>query len=113
MLQLENGRKLPAKLHQLSLTGGLLEVPSYLEERSWVDLTFQLGFNSLHFTAEMMFPMRGATGYLQPYRIARIQPEELHKLDKEVADLLKQRVAPSAAGHGPGFRPPHYYLEST
>lgn len=39
MVLLENGRQFPAKLHQLSVTGGLLEVDMYLEERSKVGLT--------------------------------------------------------------------------
>jgi hypothetical protein len=111
-LQLENGRQLPAKLHQLSITGGLLELSVCLEERVWVGLTIPLGFSVVHLTAEMMFPMRGVTGYLQPFRITRIPSEELYKLDKEISELLKQSVAPATRGHGSGFRPPHFYLES-
>jgi hypothetical protein len=111
-IQLENGRQISAKLHQVSITGGLLELPTCLEERLWVKLTLPLGFNVVHFTAEMMFPMRGATGYTQPFRITRIETEDLHKLDTEITDLLKQNVAPATRGHGAGFRPPHFYLES-
>jgi hypothetical protein len=111
-IQLENGRQLSAKLHQLSITGGLIEVATCLEERIWVELTLPLGFSIVHLTAEMMFPMRGANGYMQPFRITRIETEDLHKLDKEVAELLKQNVAPATRGHGAGFRPPHFYLES-
>ncbi len=110
-LQLENGRQLSAKLHRFSITGGLLELAAYIEERSWVGLTFQMGSSVLHLTAEMMFPMRGAIGYLQPFRIVRISEEELHHLDREITTLLKQRLTPTAA-HGSGFRPPHFYLES-
>jgi hypothetical protein len=111
-IQLENGRQLSAKLHQLSITGGLLELTTCLEERIWVGLTLPLGFSIVRLTAEMMFPMRGATGYMQPFRITRIETEDLHKLDKEITGLLKQNVAPATRGHGAGFRPPHFYLES-
>ena len=111
-IQLENGRQLSAKLHQLSITGGLLELPSYVEERAWVGLTIPVGFNVVHLTAEMMFPMRAATGYLQPFRITGIRPDARQKLEQEINELLKQSIARSNTGHGSGFRPPHYYLES-
>lgn len=112
-IQLENGRQLSARLHQLSITGGLLELATCLEERTWVGLTMQLGSGVVYPTAEMLFPMRSAAGYLQPFRITRIREQELHLLDREVTTLRKQTLAPANPGHVPGFRPPHYYLEST
>lgn len=111
-ISLENGRQLYAKIHQLSITGGLLELTSCLEERIWVDLKIPAGFDIVQLTAEMMFPMRGAAGYLQPFRVTRISPQELYRLDKEVTELLKQKVASRVADHGANFRPPRYYLES-
>jgi len=111
-ISLENGRQLYAKVTQLSMTGGLLELASCLEERIWVELKIPAGFDIVQLTAEMMFPMRGATGFLQPFRITGISPEELCKLDKEVTELLKQKVASKVADHAANFRPPRYYLES-
>jgi hypothetical protein len=111
-IKLENGRELSAKLHQLSITGGMLGLATCIEERLWVGLTLPVGFGVVHLTAEMLFPMRGTTGYMQPFRIARIETEDLHLLDKEITELLKQNVAPATRGHGAGFRPPHFYLES-
>jgi hypothetical protein len=112
-IQLENGRQFTARLHQLSTTGGLLEVSTYLEERSWIGLTVPLGSGAVYPTAEMMFPMRGGSGYLQPFRIVRLRPEERQRLEKEITELLQQALAPPRLGHGPGFRPPRFYLEST
>jgi len=112
-VQLENGRQLSAKLHQLSLTGGLLELSTYLEERSWIGLSIPLGFSVIHPTAEMMFPMWGGIGYLQPFRITRLRQEERETLDKEITQLLRQQhVGPSAPSHSPGARPYHFHLES-
>ncbi len=111
-ISLQNGRQLYAKVNQLSITGGLLELNPCLEERVWVELKIPAGFDIVQLTAEMMFPMRGASGYLQPFRITRISPEELYKLDNEVTELLKQKVASKLADHGANFRPPRYYLES-
>ena len=110
VIRLENGRQLPATLRQLSITGGLLDLGVYLEERAWVDLTIYLSSGGIRATAEMMFPMRGGVGYLQPFRFTSLGEEELHTLDGEVTVLLQQSVT-SAAGDS-GVRAPRYYLES-
>src|ERR1051325_2807287 len=64
-IHLENQRVLIAKLHQLSMTGGLLEVATYIDERSRIALAFQLGTGPLLAKAELLFPMRGGMGYLR------------------------------------------------
>jgi hypothetical protein len=112
-LQLENGRQLSARLHQLSITGGLLELSSYIEERTWIGLTIPVSFGAIYPTAEMLFPMRGGIGYLQPFRIVRIREDERLVLDKEVTELLRQTLAPASVRPGSGPRQPRYYLEST
>ena len=109
-IRLENGRSLAAKMHQLSATGGLLELATYIEERTWVALTFQLGSRPVRSTAEMMFPMRGASGCLQPFRFVRLPFDQRLILEEEIAELLK--VAGTNSRHGNGFRPPRFYLES-
>jgi len=110
VIRLENGRQFPATLRQLSITGGLLDFATYLEERTWVDLTIYLSSGAVRSTAEMMFPMRGGVGYLQPFRFTSLGQEELHALDREVTELLKQTVT-SKTGDS-GLRAPRYYLES-
>jgi hypothetical protein len=110
VIRLENGRQLSAKLQQLSITGGLLDFPIYLEERSWVDLTIYLSSGPVRARAEMMFPMLGGVGYLQPFRFTSLGTEQLHALDGEITALLKQS-APSKAGES-SLRAPRYYLES-
>jgi len=110
VIRLENGRQLTAKLQQLSITGGLLDLAAYLEERTWVELTIYLSSGPVRATAEMMFPMVGAMAYLQPFRFTNLGAEELHAIDEEVTSLLKQSVnSPTAE---PGLRAPRYYLES-
>lgn len=110
VIRLENGRQLPATLRQLSITGGLLDLSVYLEERAWVDLTIYLSSGPVRATAEMMFPMRGGVGYLQPFRFTSLGEEELHALDREVTVLLQQSVTSSNGDSG--LRAPRYYLES-
>ena len=110
VIRLENGRQIPATLRQLSITGGLLDLAIFLEERAWVDLTIYLSSGGVRGTAEVMFPMRGGVGYLQPFRFTSLSAEELHALDQEVTGLLKQSVTSKTGDTG--VRAPRYYLES-
>jgi len=90
-----------------------LELGTCVEERVWANLTIFLNSGAIHPTAEMMFPMRGGDGYMQPFRITRLRTEELHLLDGEITELRRQTIAPANSGHGVGFRPPRFFLEST
>lgn len=112
LVQLENLRRIPAKLHQLSITGGLLELAVYLDERAKIDLTLPVGSSTVRPKAEMLFPMRALQGYMQPFRFTRLWAEESQILEAEITRLLKQSMAPATPGHGAAFRPPRFYLES-
>ena len=125
-IHLENQRVLIAKLHQLSMTGGLLEVATYIDERSRIALAFQLGAGPLLAKAEMLFPMRGGMGYLQPFRFTAFGAGVRQTLEAEIAALLKQTFpsfkppqpaqsqsdAPAKAGHGTGLRLPKFFLDT-
>ncbi len=111
-LVLENGRQLSGKLHQLSVTGGLLEITKYLEERSKVELAIPLGGSLVRPGAEMLFPMWSAHGFLQPFRITRLWAQERQVLEAEIAELLRQSVARSTAAQVVGLRPRSFYLGS-
>jgi hypothetical protein len=110
VVRLENGRQLSARLQKLSITGGLLDLAIYLEERTWVDLTVYLSSGAVRATAEMMFPMKAKNGYRQPFRFVSMEPEQLHTLDREMTELLKQPASPRPGGQG--LRAPRYYLET-
>jgi hypothetical protein len=112
MIRLENGRHVQGKLHQLSVTGGLLEIASYLAERSKVDLSVAIGSGMVRPQAEMLFPMVGPQGYLQPFRFTRLWAEERQVLAAEIATLLQQTVARSTAGLPAGPVPSRFKLES-
>jgi len=109
VIQLENRRQITGKLQQLSITGGLLDLPAYLEERTWVRLTIYLSCSAVQAIAEMMFPMRVATGYRQPFRFTALGEEALHSIDREVTDLLRQSLKPQPVD--PRLRTPRYYFE--
>jgi len=101
---LENGRQVSAKVHQLSVTGGLLELPTCLEERAKVSLSLPIGADILRPNAEMLFPMWSAQGYLQPFRFTRLWGQERQILEAEITELLKQTLARSTVANGPGSR---------
>ncbi len=112
IIQLENGKQLPAKLHKLSITGGLLETVTYFEERVRVGLTLPIGTSFVRPKAEMLFPMWCAYGYLQPFRFTGLWAEERQILETEIAELLKQSVMRSTAGPGSGLRPTRFNRDS-
>jgi hypothetical protein len=112
LVKLENGRQLSGKLQTISVTGGLIQVPTYLEERSKVMLAIPVGGNLVRPHAETLFPMWSANGYLQPFRFTRVWAEERQMLEAEITELLKQTVVRSNAIQGPGVRPRNFYLES-
>ncbi|MFZ1931075.1 MAG: hypothetical protein WAU50_18195, partial [Candidatus Sulfotelmatobacter sp.] len=64
LIRLPNRRELRGKLHQLSTTGGLLNVEKPLDEKLQVELIFQLGEATIREKAEMMFPMWATQGWL-------------------------------------------------
>jgi hypothetical protein len=110
VIRLENGRQLSCRLQQLSITGGLLDIAAYLEERTWVDLAIYLSDGPVRATAEMMFPTRITAGYRQPFRFTSLGADELHTVDRKVTEFLQQSVAPRPGE--PGLRAPRYYLET-
>ena len=114
-IQLENTRQFLVKLHQLSMTGGLLELNAYVDERTAFRLSLQLGSTMvypkmLHPRAAMLFPMRVERGYRQPFRFTGLRQEERQVLQDWVAEMLK----PAALNPGRrlGVHPPSYLLES-
>ncbi len=110
-IQLENNRQIAAKLQRISLTGGLLDLAVYIEERIPVGLTLPIGAGIVQARAELLFPMRTPTGYLQPFRFTSIREEQLHILDREINELLRQPPATSGTRQGLGVNPPSFLAE--
>jgi len=96
-IQLENGRQFTAQLQRISVTGGLLDLATYVEERVAVTLTLAIGTGVVHARAEMLFPMRSPAGYLQPFRFSSLRAEQLHILNREIYQLLQCPQATPAA----------------
>ncbi len=89
-----------------------MEIASYLEERSKVELAIAIGGVVLRPRAEMLFPMWSAHGFLQPFQFTRLWAQERQLLETEIAELLQQSVTRSTLGVGLGSRPRPFYSDS-
>ncbi len=110
-LQLENGRQLSGKLQTLSVTGGLLDVAVCLDERIEVSMLFRFGEAILQTRVRMLFPMRGGMGYFQPFQFKNLGVRERQIIDTEIAERMRQNVAPDKQAFGLGRRAPGIYLD--
>jgi hypothetical protein len=85
---MENCRQVQARLHQLSITGGLLHLPEPLEEQVSVEIMFHLGSTTVRARAETIFPMWATQGCLQPFRFTELPDHDRHQLDTDLLRLL-------------------------
>ena len=90
LLQLPNRRQVRAKLHQLSVTGGLLNVEKPLDEKLKVELVFHLGETTIRETAEMLFPMWATHGWLQPFRFIDVPEANKKVLETNLLAFVRQ-----------------------
>jgi hypothetical protein len=111
-IQLENGRELWARTLRISITGGLLELGTCLDEGVTVKLTLHLGERTVRGKAATLFPTHAAQGYLQPFRFTDLRDEECRTLETEIRELLKQTTPLIRGRHHLGFKPPQSLLES-
>lgn len=93
VLRCHDGRFKRAKLQVISLTGGLLSMPTPLDRGSRVKLMFLTTRGSVLGAAEMLSPIsRG----LQPFKFLRLYDDDEQRLDSAIQSSLKQ----SRSGYG-------------
>ncbi|MGA8490008.1 MAG: hypothetical protein WB711_06270 [Terriglobales bacterium] len=85
---LENGRQTRGRLHQLSITGGLLHLETPLDEGIKVEVIFHVGESTVRTKARMLFPMWATQGYLQPFEFVDLGAEDRNKLQTDLQRLL-------------------------
>ncbi|MGH9500328.1 MAG: hypothetical protein ACRD3L_14395 [Terriglobales bacterium] len=93
LARLENGRQLRGKLHQLSTTGGLLQVEKPLDEGIKVEVIFHVGNSTVRSKARVFFPMWATQGYLQPFEFDELNEVERSALQANLLKLLKGQAA--------------------
>jgi hypothetical protein len=98
LVRLENGRQTRGKLHQLSITGGLLHLETPLDEGIKVELIFHVGDSTVRTRARMLFPMWATQGYLQPFEFADLDDECRCNLRVDLQRLLDTSVGRAVPG---------------
>src|ERR1700693_5381849 len=88
MVQLENGRQIRARLHQLSFTGGLLQLEAPLDEGIKAEIMFHVGGSTIRSKAAMLFPMWATQGCLQPFEFTDLSEKDRVKLDADLKKFL-------------------------
>jgi hypothetical protein len=97
LARLENGRQLRGKLHQLSTTGGLLQLEKPLDEGIKVEVIFHVGNTTVRSKARVLFPMWATQGYLQPFEFAELTEAESSSLQANLQKLLKGSATKTAS----------------
>lgn len=97
LVQLENGREIQARLHQLSFTGGLLHLDKPLDEGIKAEVMFHVGGSTIRSKVAMLFPMWATQGCLQPFEFTDLAEEDRAKLDADLQKFLNSPAAGSRA----------------
>jgi hypothetical protein len=95
LVQLENGRQIRARLHQLSFTGGLLHLEAPLDEGIKAQIMFHVGGSTIRSTTVMLFPMWATQGCLQPFEFTGLGEADRRKLEGDLQKFLGYSVAVS------------------
>lgn len=101
LVRLQNGRQTRGKVHQLSITGGLLHLEQPLDEGIKVEVIFHVGNSTVRSQARMLFPMWATQGYLQPFEFSDLGEEERRQLQADLQNLLNGSAAPTAIAPKP------------
>jgi hypothetical protein len=94
-MRLPNRREVRGKLHQLSITGGLMHVEKPLDEKLKVELIFHIGETTVREKAEMMFPMWATQGWLQPFRFVELAESSKNGLEKSLQQFVRSLQKPA------------------
>jgi hypothetical protein len=96
LVRLPNHREVRGKLHQLSITGGLMNLEKTLEEKLEVELIFHLGETTVREKAQMMFPMWATQGWMQPFRFLELPPETKTLLETTLQSFMRDAQEPAS-----------------
>ena len=88
LIQLENGRQIRGRLHQLSITGGLLYLDDPLDEGIKVEVMFHVGNCTVRSKAAMLFPMWATQGCLQPFEFTDLAKDDRRTLESDLRSFL-------------------------
>jgi hypothetical protein len=87
---LEDGQRTKARLQTVSVTGGLLRLAKSLSQGDFVEVAFQTQSGPVRGMAEMLMPVRAATGSLQPFRFVALGDDD-HRALRMVVEAAADR----------------------
>lgn len=90
LVRLENGRQIRARVHQLSVTGGLLHLDTSLDEGIRVEVMFHVGDATVRTRGKMLFPMWATKGCMQPFAFVDMDEEHREKLEANLKKFLEK-----------------------
>ena len=90
LVRLPNRRQVRAKVHMISVTGGLLNVEKPLDEKLQIELIFHLGEATIREKAEMLFPMWATQGWIQPFRFLDLTEANEKTLEINLLAFVKR-----------------------
>lgn len=96
LVRLPNRRAVRGKLHQLSTTGGLMNLDQPLDEKLDVELIFNLGETTIREKAQTMFPMWATQGWLQPFRFVDLPETTKTILEKSLLKFVQGSQDPTS-----------------
>ena len=97
LVKLEDGQRAKARLHTLSLNGGLLQLAKALEEGDLVEVAFQTTSGPVHGMAEMLHPRQiSANSILQAFRFVALDDADHSTLTFTVNSTVERN---SLFGH--------------
>jgi hypothetical protein len=88
LIELENQHQVHAKLNQLSINGGLLQLTEPLEEQVPMQVMFHLGSTTVRAQAETISPLWATQGCLQPFRFTDLGEDDRRRLDADLQSLF-------------------------
>jgi len=92
----ESGQRARAKLHTISVTGGLLLLQSELSVGDFIEIAFHTRSGPIHAMAEMLPPARRSqTATLQPFRFIALGDDDHRKLRMALDSVFDRKFLQS------------------
>jgi hypothetical protein len=88
LIRLPNKRQLRAALHQLSTTGGVINLEKPLDEKIEVELIFHIDRSTIRGKAQMLFPMWATQGWMQPFRFVQLTDTDRNALQENLQSFI-------------------------
>jgi hypothetical protein len=98
LIRLPNKRQLRAALHQLSTSGGVINLEKPLDEKLEVELIFHIDRATIRGKAQMLFPMWATQGWMQPFRFVDLTQADRDSLQENLQTFMGNLAKGAAAG---------------